>query len=271
MENTLSHNLIQMSRFCNDLHDDERIVFCKTDYILDEFQRLKNFNKKIILIIANSDYTFDDNKLNQCPPNIEHIFATNTTCYNDKVTPIPIGVEIEILTSRPGHGQINPDIFIKKPFLLNEFVVNGEEIKSNKIYSNFNVNTNRGLRVPLINFCSQHEHFNVETGLSYQQFVKQIKSHIATLSPRGNGIECIRTYEVLYMGEIPIVFGDYNEYKAINEKIYSNLPIVFLWNYEQLKDYSLIERKIFEVKNNSREYLDYYYWVDKIKKITNKI
>jgi hypothetical protein len=90
-----------MSRFCNDLHDDERIIFCKTDFILNEFERIKNLNKKVILIIANSDYSVTEEIMSMCPSNVEHVFATNTTCYSDRVTPLPIGVEIEELTNRP--------------------------------------------------------------------------------------------------------------------------------------------------------------------------
>ena len=267
----ITHNLIQMSRFCNDLHDDERIIFCKRDFILQEFERIKNFKNKIILIVANSDYTFDDSILSKCPNNVTHIFATNTTCYNDKVTPIPIGVEIEELTKRDGHGQINPGIFEKKPYLLGEVNINPPNEIKNKIYSNFNVYTNMNVRVPLRDFCLKNQNFYVENGISYGDFVNQVKSHVATLSPRGNGIECIRTYEVLYLDSIPIVFGDFNEYKAINEKIYKNLPIVFIHNYNDLNNFKYIESRISEVKNNSRETLDYHYWVDLIKKKINNI
>lgn len=266
----ITHNLIQMSRFCNDLHDDERIVFCKTDFILNEFERIKNFDKKLILIIANSDYTVNDTILSKCPDNVEHIFSTNTTCVSDKVTPIPIGVEIEELTTREGHGMINDGIFEKKPYLLGE--IRPTKLDNvNKIYSNFNISTNYWVRKPLLDFCMTNDNYVVGGGLSYGGFVDQVTSHIATLSPRGNGIECIRTYEVLYLNSIPIVFGDFNEYKAINEKIYKNLPVVFLYNYEQLNDFSYIEKRIFEVKNNSKESLDYYYWVDLIKKKANKL
>jgi len=266
----IDHNLIQMSRFCNDLHDDDRIIFCKRDYILEEFERIKNFNKKIILIIANSDYTFDDNLLSKCPLNVEHIFSTNTTCLNDKVTPIPIGVEIEVNTKRVGHGQINPGIFEKKPYLLGEIKpVIGEIV--NTVYSNFNINTNKSVRQPLYDFCVNNSNYEIGGGLTYGQFVSKVSSHIATLSPRGNGIECVRTYEVLYLKSIPIVFGDYNEYRAINEKIYKNLPVVFTHNFGQLNDFSYIEKRISEVKNNSTEFLEYDYWVNLIKQKSNKI
>jgi hypothetical protein len=260
-----------MSRFCNDLHDGERIVFCKTDFVYDEFERLKKFGKKVILIIANSDITVSDYMVSQCPSNVSHIFATNTICDIEKVTPLPIGVEMEERANRQGHGEINHGIFEKKPFLLKEKNVELSGLVKDKIYSNFNISTNPKVRTPLLEFCKNNNNFFFETGISFPKFVEQIKSHIATLSPRGNGIECIRTYEVLYLDSIPIVFGDYHEYKAINEKIYKKLPIVFVHDYSQLTDFHSLERKISEVKNNSRELLDYYYWVNLIKKTASKI
>jgi len=266
----INHNLIQMSRFCNDLHDDERIIFCKTDFILNEFERIKNLNKKVILIIANSDYSVTEEIMSMCPSNVEHVFATNTTCYSDRVTPLPIGVEIEELTKRPGHGMINPGIFEKKPYLLGEIKVKTTEILD-KIYSNFNTHTNPSVRVPLKNHTLSNDIFLNKENLTYHDFVKDVKSTIATLSPRGNGIECIRTYEVLYLNSIPIVYGDYKEYKAINKKIYKNLPIVFIDDITEFKDFNKIENKIKNVKNNSLETLDYYYWVDKINKTAYKI
>lgn len=63
-----------MNRYCNDFHDDERIIFCKIDYVVNEFQRLKNHKNKVVMIIANGDITFDDNLLKLCPDNVIHIF-----------------------------------------------------------------------------------------------------------------------------------------------------------------------------------------------------
>ena len=141
----------------------------------------------------------------------------------------------------------------------------------NKIYSNFNTKTNPLIRTPLKNYCYSNNNFTNEEGLTYHNFVKGVKSHKATLSPRGNGVECIRTYEVLYLNSIPIVYGDSKEYKAINNKIYKNLPIVFTDNLNDLGNYKFIENQIKKIQNNSLETLDYYYWVDKIKQTINKI
>jgi hypothetical protein len=258
------HNLIQMTRFCNDLHDDNKIIFCKVDFIKEEFLRIKQKENKCILIIANGDITFDDNLLSLCPDNVHHIFATNTNCYNDRVTPIPIGVEIDILPSRPGHGIINDGIFEKKEFLLNPSLT-PEPIIKEKLISNFRVNTNYNLRQKIKNICNSLDYVDCYEEISFKEFSSYVKSYIGVISPRGNGIECIRTYETLYLGGIPIVVGPINDYKAINEKIYKNLPVVYIDDENKLKDFVFIKNEIEKIKNNSRETLKYDYWLNLIK------
>jgi len=44
------------------------------------------------------------------------------------------------------------------------------------------------------------------------------------------------------------------------------LQIVFVDNPTDLNNMSLIEKEINKVKNNSKELIDYDYWVDKITK-----
>ena len=265
MENKMfDHNLIQMTRFCNDLHDDDKIIFCKIDFIKEEFLRIKEKGNKCILIIANGDITFDDNLLSLCPDNVYHIFATNTNCYNNKVTPIPIGVEIDILPSRPNHGIINDGIFHKKKYLLDPSLLK-QIPKKEKLISNFRVNTNPYFRNIIKKICDEQINIDTYDEISFEDFGTYTMSYLGVISPRGNGIECIRTYETLYLGGIPIVVGDSSDYIAINEKIYKNLPVVFINNYERLKDFEFIKNEIEKVKNNSRESLNYSYWVDLIK------
>lgn len=260
----INHELIQMTRFCNDLHDDEKIVFCKIDFIEKEFIRLKNKNNKCVLIIANGDITFDDRRLSLCPENVYHIFATNTNCNSDKVTPIPLGIEIDILPIRLGHGIINEGIFEKKEYLLNPHLIPQPIIKE-KLISNFRVNTNYDLRQKIKNICNELDYVDSYDEISFKEFSNYVKSYLGVISPRGNGIECIRTYETLYLGGIPIVVGPFNDYKIIYEKIYKNLPVVYINDEEKLKDFVFIKNEIKKVKNNSRESLKYSYWLNLIK------
>lgn len=263
------NNLIQTNKI-SFLHDDEQIIFCKRDVILEEYKRISQLDRDVILIVGNSDYTFDSQIFELRPKNVKHFFAQNSTVINDICTPLPIGVENEILPKRHGHGAINNEIFQKKDLLVNPPETEIEN-KIDLLYSNFSVNTQRSVREPIKNLSINSPHITWEHGVSYQHFVNQIKNHKATLSPRGNGIECIRTYEVLYLNEIPICIGDRAEYSATIEGIYKFLPIVFIDNLDYLMDIKYIDSEIKKVKNNSRELLDFEYWESKIIETVKKV
>ena len=68
------------------------------------------------------------------------------------------------------------------------------------------------------------------------------------------------------MDRIPVCVGDFKNYQAIYNAIYKFLPIVFLSNPNDLKNIDLIKSEINKVKNNSKEMIDYEYWVEQILK-----
>ncbi|CAF0727383.1 unnamed protein product [Rotaria sp. Silwood1] len=81
------------------------------------------------------------------------------------------------------------------------------------------------------------------------------------LSPRGNGIDCHRTWEALYLDIIPIVWNN-----SLNV-LYENLPVLIINGYEELNEKFLYE-KLNEIskkklsKNNVYQYekLRNAYW-----------
>ena len=146
-----------------------------------------------------------------------------------------------------------------------------ETEKSDKIYANFNVKTNPKFRAPLKTKCVELSHIHYDFEIPYESFVKNIKSHIGSLSPRGNGIECVRTYEILYLNEVPIVVGDINEYSVIKKKIYDFLPVVFIDKFEELENINFLKKEIERVRNKSLDLLKYDYWVDRILDKKNKL
>jgi hypothetical protein len=77
--------------------------------------------------------------------------------------------------------------------------------------------------------------------------------------PPGNGEDTHRLWETLYVGSIPIVK------KSINTLFYSDLPICYVDNWEQLADYNfLIEQKNILKSKTNLEMLDFDYWKNKI-------
>ena len=257
-------NLIQMNKF-SELHDDNRIIFCKIDHVISEFKRISTMNHNVIMLILNGDITFTPEIFKQKPNNVKHIFATNTTVVSSMVTPMPIGVENEFEPVRKGHGMINTAIFEKLPYLIGEEVVEPTNFED-RLYANFNTSTNFTYRNTIKQVCIASPNVTFEYGITFREYVKRIKEHIGVVSPTGNGLECIRTYETLYMDCIPVCVGNKKSYEAIINGIYRFLPIVFIDNPIDLNNISLIKTQINKVKNNSKELIDYDYWVDKITK-----
>jgi hypothetical protein len=231
-----------MNKF-SELHEYENIIFCKRDYIIEEYERISKIKSNVVLIVLNSDYPFTEDLLRSRPNNIKHIFATNSFVYNELVTPLPIGVENSMEPKRSGHGMINHSIFEKLPYLTGEIKIESSE-KFDRLYANFNVYTNIKYRSLIKNICSSTPHIGFEHGLSYSEYVQKMKQHLGVISPTGNGLECIRTYETLYMDSIPVCVGDFNSYKAIYERIYKNLPVVFISNPNDLTNLDLIKSEL---------------------------
>lgn len=77
-------------------------------------------------------------------------------------------------------------------------------------------------------------------------YYSEIAAHKFALSPQGNGIDCYRTWEILYLGAIPIVMASEPMSK------FSDLPILFTEDYSELsKEY--LEQRWEEMSSRSYE------------------
>jgi hypothetical protein len=92
--------------------------------------------------------------------------------------------------------------------------------------------------------------------MTFDQYAINMSYHKFVISPPGNGIDCHRTWESLYLGCIPIV---------IKNKIYDefyDLPII------QVNDYSEVTNELLNLYNNfnfKNEKLYIPYWKKQIK------
>lgn len=253
-------NYIQINKF-SELHDNNKIIFCKTDFLLSEFERIKTLDHDVILISGNSDYSIDDRIISLCPKNVKKWYAQNSLTYNDVLEPLPIGLENKLPSLRDGHGIGYLDRVTEKENLLNR---NLDILPSKKIYSNFNINTNFSYRRKIKEISINTPHIDWEdSNLNLQEFFDKILEYESVVCPIGNGIDTHRLWEVLYSNRIPITIkvGDFKIYK-----LYEKLPIVILNNEKELSDYDLLESKINEVKNKkyNLEILDYSFWKNEI-------
>lgn len=195
------------------------IVFVKTDYLGQFFTQIHpGIRVRYILITHNADHSapgpyaeyLDD-------PKIIAWFGQNPTIMgHPKFKAIPIGIANRMWN----HG--NPATFdtartiakgIQKNYLLGmNFVVSTHQDVRKPVYELF-------IKQP---FCAQlyhQDHLQYLLGMAATRFV---------LSPRGNGLDCHRTWEALLMGAIPVMTH------SMLDECLEGLPIVFVDDWSQV-------------------------------------
>jgi hypothetical protein len=243
------------------LHNGESIIFCKTDFLDDEFQHISNLKNDVILITGNSDYPIDEYRFNKKPKNIKKWFAQNALVNDIDLIPIPIGFENKLPALRDGHGIGYYD----RAKLKEDLVFRNLEVEPNKkIYANFNVLTNYHYRNMVRDVCIKSNYIDWdEPNLSLEEFFDKILEYEMVVCPIGNGIDTHRLWEVLYSNRIPITIrvGNFKIYE-----LYEKLPIIILDNENDLYNEKLLDNKLNEIKNKQfdKNIINLEFWVSQI-------
>lgn len=218
-------------------------IFC--DKILPKI----NINFK--LIFHNEDALIDESFKEYFENNkIRHIYAQNIGFYHSKLTSLPIG----IANSQWRHGQTD--------IVLNCIKNNFYKDKSNLVYFNFNIGTNRKIR-PRIYQLLQNKGYKPVMNQVYSNYVNQLANHKFAFNPPGNGVDCHRMWECLYFGVIPILE------RSPHAEYYQSLPILIIDKWEDINN-KLLEKEYLVIKNNLKEnkynfeLLDYNFYKNKI-------
>lgn len=255
-------DFIQINKFSK-LHDGDKIIFCKTDFIFEEFKNIEKIPHDVILITGNSDYPIDEHRFYSKPNNIKKWYAQNALINDEILIPLPIGLENKLESVRPGHGIGYYDRVSEKESLLSRSIVTPS---TKRYYSNFNISTNHQYRSKIKNICINSSHIDWEEyNLSLTEFFNKILEYEAVICPIGNGVDTHRLWEVLYSNRIPITIkvGDFKIYE-----LYEKLPIILLDSENDLYDKKLLDEKLNKIKNKQYDIslLDMVYWENLIKK-----
>ncbi len=227
------------------------ILFIETHRLGNLFRELLKFTNKVNIIAHNSDATFGEDLLKYLPNNVDKIWCQN---YNyvetDRVKSLPIGLE---------RVRWFPEQ--KKQEVLHENIGKGN--KEGLVYMNFNPGTNPQRQV-IFNQLSNKDFINKEmigNGGDYNTYINKLNSHKYVISPPGNGIDCHRNWEAIYLGCIPIVLDSY-----FNRNMYSDMPVLIVDRYDDIDEKLLINRYE-QIKNNivNLDIINKKYWNDEIK------
>lgn len=225
------------------------IVFVESDLLDDYF---KNVHPKIkhryVLISHNSDENITEKYLKYIDKNIHHWFAQNCNIIHDKVTPIPIGLEN---LHHYNHGRIKNFNRLEKLKI----------IKKNKLLYGFSVSTNPAERTEALKYLEKLDYSRkIKGNLNAGDYLKYMQEFIAIASPPGNGFDCHRTWEALYLGVVPVV-----KESVFHEFFKScNLPIFTLKNWPDLEELTIKTFIDINKENSNMEALYFDFWKEMI-------
>ena len=101
-----------------------------------------------------------------------------------------------------------------------------DNAKTELVYVNFNLKTHKTR--DKVRRILEKNGFKLQSGgKKWKEYINEMSKYKFCISPRGNGIDCYRTWEALYIGCIPIV--------EKHEEIYTyfkDLPLLWVENYD---------------------------------------
>lgn len=204
------------------------IVFVKTDYLNDFFTNIHTrIEHPYMLITHNSDYGVPgifEHYLDD--PKLYRWFGQNPTIHHhDKFIAIPIGIantcwrhgDINTFNTVLGQGRLQN----RKQYILGLNFAPAWYGSRDQLFSYFKKQL----------FCtdvSSSDHAIYLANMALCDFV---------LSPRGNGLDCHRTWEALLVGAIPIV-----ETSCLDE-LFDGLSVVIVNDWKDITEEFLIEKR----------------------------
>lgn len=170
------------------------------------------------LVLHNGDDNIPENLLGLLATRFRKIFAVNLLKESQSFSPIPIGLE-----NRSFFTNGVPSDF-KKSLASN---LNNPQDRTTLVLQAFSVHTNREERENCITVASKlgSERLQHATPFEYRRALSESKF---VLSPAGNGYDCHRTWEAMYLGAIPILRRAH--WPFINR----NLPVLLVDEWDEL-------------------------------------
>lgn len=248
------------------VHDGQKIIFCKTDFILPEFEKIKQLKNDVILVTGNSDYCIDDRLVKLAPQNIKKWFCQNRLSLNDVLESIPIGIQNSTPSKRHNDNSYTSShgyIWDYAPFKIKKLIEKNQNIffKRNLIYANFTVATNTQHRSHIKNALINEKCITWEDPTEdYDKFLQGILDHEAVLCPNGNGCDTHRVYETAFLDRVAITF-DPLQYKFIHHLF----PVCLVESILDFKNTEDLKKKISNAKINfDKRHLSADFWIKKI-------
>ena len=211
----LNTKTVLRDRFDFYVKDNEHVVYVY-GHDLDLFFReaYNEIKHPIKLISHNTDYPVDSKYIQYLDDDkIIKWYAQNAILDHPKLVPVPIG----IANKQWPHGNIDNFMHVLK--LGNK--------KENIVYKNFDIGTNYSIRTRVNQITNQNGIF-MDRSYPHTEYLQRVAKSLFVISPPGNGIDCHRIWEALYLGTVPIVE------RSSAFRNFTDLPILFIDRWEDV-------------------------------------
>jgi hypothetical protein len=174
----------------------------------------------LTLVIHNGDKIPTPEEFEILQLHFSRIFCVNWLGDPEVITPIPIGLE-------------NRNYFqngIPRDFALAQKRVKNQ-VRSSSLLANFSLSTNFPERSSALHYARDLKIEVITSRYSNQRkYLNALGTTQYVLSPPGNGPDCHRTWEAMYMGAIPIVKRKYWPFSHVTD-----LPVVILEDWHEIE------------------------------------
>ena len=219
--------------------------------IINDILPLINIPFIIISILEDSTFPNHFENLDIIYNNkyFKHLFVINSTISNnDKITCFPYGLNYHSSKEEIIDQDILISLLEKKSKHFSERIP--------KIYCNFQFNITDNERSNILNNLNHELLFIQEEFINKNNYFDNLCNYTFILSPRGHGLDCIRTFEGLVLGCIPIL-----KKNELNLEMYNDLPVLIVNEWTDITN-ELLHETIIEFKNKIFNYkkitLNYY-------------
>jgi hypothetical protein len=250
-------NLWERSPWNNNILKKNCIIFCHPDNLDILFFNMQFSSNKYILVTSGSDWPIDKTRFLKKPACIKKWFAINAVYEHSDLIPIPYG-----LGPHRGDAKWAPVDGLPYSVWFAENYKKFTDVDKdiNILYCNYTVSNNQHQRKGILNKLKNNNisyywggnapEENVGHYTPYKYFEDMSKFKFV-ISPPGNGVDCHRTWEALYMNNIPIVLKNriYDEFK--------DLPIIQVNDYNEIS-YDLLHSYLGKTYNYEKIYMEYW-------------
>mgnify|MGYP001161236951 FL=1 len=199
--------------------------------VIDKLQSKNNLlelcghfsSMKFIIFTNLEDTPTDDYIFDAIPENVLCISAVNAKSHGGKVIPAPYGVQRRM---NPQDNRIGS---------IEQYMDHPPSNPTNLLYVSHNESSNKE-RIGIKDLFYDKEWAEVnQQRAPYSVFLHNLAISKFMICPKGNGIDCHRNWEVLYMRRVPIMTRD-----PYLEVLFENYPVLFVDKYSDITEELLL-------------------------------